>query len=249
MNYKNKNIVITGGSTGIGFEMAKDFLSQGAKVLITGRNADKLELAKKKLGDSSSILKSDASSMSDIKELANFCKSHFKSIDALIVNAGIAEKNTFGETTEEHFDKIFDINVKGLFFTVQNLLPSIKEEGSIVLTASIVSFKGMPNLSLYNASKATVRSFARSLANDLKERKIRVNALSPGVTETPIMANGLEMGEADIQGFKDYLKEASPIGRMAHPSEISKAALFLCSQNASYVNGIEFCVDGGFGQI
>lgn len=249
MNYKGKKIVITGGSTGIGLEMAKDFLKSGAKVLITGRNISKLEKAKQELGANLFVLQSDTSSMKDINNLVEYCSNNFKVIDSLIVNAGIAENNIFGKTTEEDFDKIFDINVKGLFFTTQALLPIIAKKGSIVLTASIVSFKGMPNLSVYNASKAAVRSFARSLANDLKGHGIRVNALSPGVTETPIMKNGLGMNEDEINGFKDFLKEASPIGRMARPEEISKAALFLCSDTASYINGVELCVDGGFAQI
>jgi len=249
VRFKNKNIVITGGSSGIGLEMAREFIKEGAKVLITGRNEKRLNLAKQELGDKLLILKANSNSLEDISHLKEVCKSELGEIHALLANAGIAQNNKFGNTDETQFNDIFDINVKGVFFTIQTLLPLISKGGSILMTGSIVSFKGMPNLSLYNASKAAIRSFARSLANDLKTREIRVNTLSPGVTETPIIKGGLAMDDEAIAGFKEYLKEASPIGRMAHPTEIAKGALFLCSQDASYVNGIEFCIDGGFGQI
>lgn len=167
----------------------------------------------------------------------------------MFANAGIAENNGFGETTEIDFSKTFDINVKGVFFTVQTLLPLLKDGASVVLTASIVANKGMENLSLYNASKAAVRSFARSWANDLKGRKIRVNAISPGLTRTAIQENGLKMDETQIAALNDYAKGAVPLGYIAQPDEIATAALFLASSDACYVNGIELTVDGGLSQI
>lgn len=249
-DFEGKNIVITGGSTGIGFATAIAFKNKGASnIFISARSLDSLEKAKEEIGDTAHIYQGDVSTTSGIEGFKNFIAEKKIEIDVLFANAGIAENNNFGQTSEEEFNKTFDINVKGVFFTVQSLLPLLKDGSSVILNASIVSNKGMANLSLYNASKAAVRSFARSFANDLKERKIRVNALSPGVTLTPIMKNGLKMDDAQIEGFKEYIKEAAPAGRFAEPSEIAAAVLFLASDASTYVNGIELSVDGGFAQI
>lgn len=249
-DFEGKNIVITGGSTGIGFATAIAFKNKGASnIFISARSLDSLKKAKEEIGDIAHIYQGDVSTTSGIEGFKNFIAEKKIEIDVLFANAGIAENNNFGQTSEEEFNKTFDINVKGVFFTVQSLLPLLKDGSSVILNASIVSNKGMANLSLYNASKAAVRSFARSFANDLKERKIRVNALSPGVTLTPIMKNGLKMDDAQIEGFKEYIKEAAPAGRFAEPSEIAAAVLFLASDASTYVNGIELSVDGGFAQI
>jgi NAD(P)-dependent dehydrogenase (short-subunit alcohol dehydrogenase family) len=242
--------VVTGASTGIGYEIAKMLISEGAKrVYITGRTSSTLEKASSRLGEKAIHFVSDVSSLSDLKKLKTKIESIDNHLDIIVANAGIAENNIFGATNEEKYDKIFDINVKGVFFTVQTLLPLLKDGATVLLIASIVANKGMPNLSLYNASKAAVRSFARSWANDLKQRKIRVNALSPGLTRTPIQENGLKMDQEQIKALQEYAKEAVPSGYVAQAEEIAAAALFLVSDQASYVNGVEFSVDGGLAQI
>lgn len=249
-SFADKNIVITGGSTGIGLASAIEFKRLGAKnIFITGRNLKNLESAKNELGDIAHIFNGDVAKVEDSEKLAQFIVAKNLKIDVVFANAGIAENNEFGNTSEAEFDKTFDINVKGIFFSVQSLLPLVNDGASIILTSSIVGNKGMANLSLYNASKAAVRSFARSFANDLKARKIRVNALSPGVTLTPIMKNGLKMDDAQLEGFKEYLKDAAPLARAAVPEEIAKSVIFLASNDASYITGIELSVDGGLAQV
>lgn len=248
--FMNQVAVVTGGSTGIGFAIAKALLADGAKrVYITGRTAKSLDKAVTSLGQGAVAVVSDVAKLSDLQKLKSEIERQGDRLDAVFANAGIAENNHFGETVEADFIKTFDINVKGVFFTVQTLLPLLKDGGSVVLTASIVANKGMENLSLYNSSKAAVRSFARSWANDLKGRKIRVNALSPGLTRTPIMENGLKLDEAQIAALNNYAKEVVPLGYMAQPEDIATAALFLASHEARYVNGVELTVDGGFSQI
>lgn len=248
--FTNQVAVVTGGSTGIGFAIAQALLASGAKrVYITGRSTKSLDEAALALGSKAIAVVSDVAQLADLQRLKTEIEKHGDSLDAVFANAGIAEENQFGKTTEAEFDKTFDINVKGVFYTVQTLLPLLKDGGSVVITASIVANKGMPNLSLYNASKAAVRSFARSWANDLKARKIRVNALSPGLTHTPILENGLKMDAAKIAALSTYAAEAVPLGYIAQPQEIATAALFLASDNAKYVNGVELTVDGGLSQI
>jgi len=248
--FMNQVAVVTGGSTGIGLAIAKAVLAEGARrVYITGRTVKTLGEAAASLGDRAVDVVSDVADLSDLQKLKNEIEKRGDRLDVVFANAGIAQNNHFGETTEAEFAKTFDINVKGMFFTVQTLLPLLKDSASVVLTASIVANKGMENLSLYNASKAAVRSFARSWANDLKARKIRVNALSPGLTRTPIQENGLKMDEAQIAALHDFAADAVPLGYVAQPDEIATAALFLASSDARYVNGIELTVDGGFSQI
>lgn len=242
--------VVTGGSSGIGFAIAKALLGEGAKrVYVTGRSANSLAQAQATLGPNAVAIVSDVAKPSDLQKLKNEIESNGDQLDIVFANAGIAENNSFGETTEVDFYRTFDINVKGVFFTVQTLLPLLKNGGSVVLTASFVANKGVENLSLYNASKAAVRSFARSWANDLKSRQIRVNALSPGFTRTPIQENSLKMDEAQLKAFLDYAQGVVPLGYVAQPDEIATAALFLASPDARYVNGVELTVDGGFTQV
>ncbi|NVJ91813.1 MAG: SDR family oxidoreductase [Methylocystaceae bacterium] len=250
MSHLDQVAVITGGSTGIGFSIAEELIRKGAKrVYITGRTEKTLNEAQEKLGEKALTIVSDVSKLSDVEKIKGIIEEEGYSLDMIFANAGIAEKNTFGQTTPEEFDRTFNINVKGVFFTVQTLMGLLKNEGNIVLTGSIVGNKGMPNLSLYNASKAAVRSFARSWASDLKERKIRVNSISPGMTYTPIMKNGLKMDDAELTALKEFAVSAVPAARIAAPEEIARAAVFLSSRDASYINGIEFTIDGGYSQI
>lgn len=248
--FTNQVAVVTGGSTGIGFAIAKALLASGAKrVYVTGRTTKTLDEAVASLGERAVTVVSNVANLSDLQRLKSEINKRGDRLDVVFANAGIAENNGFGNTTEEAFAKTFDINVKGVFFSVQTLLPLLKDGASLVLTASFVANKGMENLSLYNASKAAVRSFARSWANDLKARKIRVNALSPGFTRTPIMENGLKMDDVQIAALNDYAASVVPLGYMAQPDDIAAAALFLASPDARYINGIELTVDGGFSQI
>jgi len=248
--FSNKVALVTGGSTGIGFATAEAFLREGAaRVYITGRSQDSLATAAATLGAKAVPVRGDVASLADLDWLKKQVESDGEKLDVIFANAGVAEYNTFGTTSEAEFDRIIGINVKGVFFTVQTLLPVLRDGGAIVLTSSIVSAKGMPNLSLYNASKAAVRSFARTWANDLKERGIRVNAVSPGVTETPIFVNGLKLTQEQQEGFAAYVKESAPLGRVAVPAEIASAVLFLASDDASYVTGVELSVDGGLAQV
>lgn len=248
--FSNQVAVVTGGSTGIGFSIAKALLAEGARrVYVTGRSATSLDHAVTALGERAVAVVSDVAQLSDLDQLKSEIEQRGDQLDAVFANAGIAEYNHFGDTREAEYSKTFDINVKGVFFTVQTLLPLLKDGGAVVLTASIVANKGMENLSLYSASKAAVRSFARSWANDLKGRKIRVNALSPGLTRTPIMENGLKLNPAQIDGLNDYAAGAIPLGYVAQPEEIATAALFLASADARYVNGVELTVDGGLTQV
>lgn len=248
--FLNKVAVVTGGSTGIGFSIAEALLAEGARrVYITARSAHTLDQAVTALGDRAVAVVSDVASLSDLQKLKTAIESKGDQLDAIFANAGICEKNRIGETTETDFDRMFDINVKGVFFTMQTLLPLLIDSGSIVITSSICSSNGMAELGLYNASKAAVRSFARTWANDLRGRKIRTNAISPGFTRTPLMDNGLKMDESQIESLREFTAQAVPLGYMAQPEEIATAALFLASDDAKYINGIELTVDGGLSQI
>ena len=248
--FEGQVALVTGGSTGIGLAIARALLAQGARrVYITGRSSHTLAAAVDALGGNATALVSDAARLDDLQALAQRVGRDGDKLDAIFANAGIAEANVLGETSEAQYESTFGINVKGVFFTVQTLLPLLSDGGSIVLTSSICGNTGMPDLSLYNASKAAVRSFARSWANDLKARRIRVNALSPGYTRTPIMENGLKWDEAKIAAFHEHAAEAVPLGYVAQPDDIADAALFLASRDARYVNGVELTVDGGLTQV
>lgn len=248
--FLNQVSVVTGGSTGIGLAIAQGLLAEGARrVYITGRSRESLDEAIALLGDAAVAVVSDVASLPDLERLKAEIEQRGDRLDSIFANAGICEKNQFGDTPEVDYDRTFDINVKGVFYTVQTLLPLLNDGGAVVLTSSICSSNGMAELSVYNASKAAVRSFARTWTNDLRGRKIRVNALSPGFTRTPLMDNSLKLDTAQIDGLKEYVAQTAPLGYMAQPEEIASAGLFLASADARYITGIELTVDGGLSQI
>jgi NAD(P)-dependent dehydrogenase (short-subunit alcohol dehydrogenase family) len=245
---EGKIALVTGGSTGIGLATAQQFVAEGAYVFITGRRQPELDAAVKTIGSNVTAVKSDASSLADLDRLYAQIKQEKGKLDILFANAGGGEFAPLGSITEEHFDKTFATNVKGLVFTVQKALPLMPDGSSIILNASIVSIKGMPAFSVYSATKAAVRSFARSWTVDLKERKIRVNVISPGPIETPAIA-GLVKNEEEAKALTTNLASQVPLGRMGQPSEIATTAVFLASDDASFIAGIELFVDGGMAQI
>jgi NAD(P)-dependent dehydrogenase (short-subunit alcohol dehydrogenase family) len=243
-----KVAVITGGSTGMGLATAKRFVLEGADhVFITGRRMDVLKSAVAELGEKVTGVSGDVASLSDLDRLYESVDGYGRRIDVVFANAGIAQQKPLGAVDETFFDLHFNANVKGLFFTVQKALPLLKDGGSIILNASIATIKGFPGLSVYSATKAAVRSFARTWTNELRERHIRVNAISPGHIDTPIF-EGWQQGEALIQ-MKQELAKNVPMGRLGNSDEIAKAVAFLASDEASYVSGIELFVDGGVAQI
>ena len=239
---EGKIAVVTGGSAGIGFATAKRFAEEGARVFITGRRAGELDKAVAELGRNVIGVQGDMSKLADIDRLYDTVKLHADQVDILFVNAGFYEFGKLGEITEEHFDNTFNTNVRGLLFTVQKALPLLKPGASVILNGSIASSKGIPSFSVYNATKAAVRSFARSWILDLKGRGIRVNVLSPGHTVTP-----------GLNQLLDSEKQAAvlgtiPLERMGTPDDLGKAAVFLASDDSAYVDGIELTVDGGAAQ-
>ena len=245
---EGKIAVVTGGSSGIGLATARLFAQEGARVYIAGRRKDELAAAVKEIGQGARGIQGDVTRLSDLDTLYDAIKKEVGHLDIVFANAGSGTWLPLGAITEEQVDKTFGLNVKGLLFTVQKALPLMKEGGSIVLNASMGASKGMPAFSVYNASKAAVRSFARGWAVDLKDRKIRVNAVSPGVVPTEGYRTA-GMTQAQIDGFAAQMATNIPLGRVGSPEEIAKAVLFLASDDASYVNGVEFFVDGGLGQV
>jgi NAD(P)-dependent dehydrogenase (short-subunit alcohol dehydrogenase family) len=243
-----KIAVITGGNSGIGLATAKRFVDEGAFVFITGRRQEELDAAVKSIGRNVVGVRGDVANLADLDRLYATVKEQKGRVDIVFANAGGAELVPLGQITEQHVDKWFGINVKGLLFTVQKALPLMPDGGSIVLNASIVSIKGMPAFSVYSATKAAVRSFARTWTTDLKARKIRVNALSPGPIETPGV-DTLVKTEAEQKKFRADLAASVPLGRMGEADEIAKAALFLASDDSSFISGIELFVDGGMAQV
>src|SRR5215470_5091953 len=243
-----KIALITGGTSGIGLATAKEFVSEGAYVFITGRRAPELTSAAKEIGGSVTGVRGDVSSLADLDRLFTQIKAEKGRLDVVFANAGVAKYAPFGTITEELYDTIFDINVKGLLFTVQKALPLVPDGGSIILNASIVASKGLASNSVYSATKAAVRSFARTWTTDLKSRRIRVNAISPGTIDTPGLNGLLASSETGQQRLK-MLSTAVPLGRLGRPDEIAKAVVFLASDDSSYVTGTELFVDGGFAQV
>ena len=245
---EGKIAVITGGNSGIGLATAKRFVTEGAYVFITGRRQKQLDLAVSEIGKNVMGIQSDVSNLADIDKIYTTIKDQKNRIDIIFANAGIAQFAPLEKISEEHFDKIFRINVKGLLFTVQKLLPIFQEGGSIILNASIGSSKGVEESSVYSATKAAVRSFARTWTVDLRHRKIRVNAISPGPIDTPIFSN-LMQNEEQLEQFKKNIVNTIPMERMGTPDEVAKVVSFLASDDSSYITGIELFVDGGLAQI
>jgi NAD(P)-dependent dehydrogenase (short-subunit alcohol dehydrogenase family) len=237
-----KVAVVTGGTSGIGLASARRLAAEGAHVFITGRRKPELDAAVKAIGPRATGVQGDVANLADLDRLYAVVKEQKGHVDVLFANAGGGELAPLGAITEEHFDKTFNSNVKGLLFTVQKALPLLSEGASIILNASITSSKGTPAFSVYSATKAAVRSFARSFTVDLKDRKIRVNAISPGPIDTPGLGG---LGDEVKKG----LAAAVPMGRLGSPDEIAKAVVFLASDDSSYVTGIELFVDGGMAQI
>ena len=232
--------MITGGSSGLGLATARRFVAEGAYVFITGRRERKLNAAVKQIGKNVTSVQCDVSNLSDLDKLYATVKQQKGRIDILFANAGLY--------TEAHFDKLFNVNMKGLLFTVQKALPLFQDGGSIILMASIGGSKGVEGLSVYHATKAAIRSFARSWTVDLKQRKIRVNSISPGPIDTPGLRHALQSVQDAEKLITTYLN-AIPLGRFGNPDDIASAVSFLASNDSSFVTGIELSVDGGMAQI
>ena len=245
---EGKIAVITGGNSGIGLATAKRFVSEGANVFIFGRRQNEIDAGVSEIGKNVIGIQGDVSNLADLDRLFDIVKDQKGHLDILFANAGIAQFAPLGEISEEHFDKIFRINVKGLLFTVQKALPILEEGGSIILNASIGSSKGVGGSSVYSATKAAVRSFARTWTVDLRDRKIRVNAISPGPIDTPIFSS-ITQNKEQSELFKKNIVNAVPMKRMGSPDEVAKVVSFLASDESSYVTGIELFVDGGLAQI
>ncbi|NIJ35256.1 SDR family NAD(P)-dependent oxidoreductase [Sphingomonas oligoaromativorans] len=246
--FDNKVVVVTGGTSGIGLATTKAFAAEGASVFITGRRQEALDAAVKQIGGRVTGVRGDMSRLADIDRLYDAIQQKHSQIDVVFANAGGGEMAPLGTITEEHYQSIFDTNVKGVLFTVQKALPLLKDGASVILTGSTTSISGTPAFSVYSATKAAVRNFARNWILDLKDRRIRVNAISPGVTDTAGLDELFGGGE-QAQGTKDYLASLIPAGRVGQPEETAKAVLFLASDEASFVNGVELFVDGGQAQI
>jgi NAD(P)-dependent dehydrogenase (short-subunit alcohol dehydrogenase family) len=246
---QGKIAVVTGANSGIGLATAKRFAAEGARVFITGRRSAELEAAAAAIGPQGTAVQADSSKLADLDRLFDRVKADAGRIDVLFVNAGGGSMLPLGEITEEQYDDTFDRNVKGVLFTVQKALPLLSKGASVILTGSTTSIKGTASFSVYSASKAALRNFARSWILDLKDRGIRINTLSPGPTETPGLV-GLAGSEAAQQkGLLDYMASLVPLGRVGHADEIASVALFLASDESSFVTGIELFADGGQAQV
>jgi len=241
--------LVTGGSSGIGLATATLFAERGARVYITGRRQKELDKAIREIGQSATAIQGDVSRLEDIDKVYQTIRQENGKLDILFANAGIGEFAPLGQISEEHFDKQFDINVKGTLFTVQGALRLMPAGSAIILNASLVSIKGNPAFSVYSATKAALRSFARNWAVDLKGKGIRVNAVSPGVIPTPGYHTSLGMTEQQLDEYIRSVIPAIPLGRTGTTDEIARAVAFLASDESSYITGSELFVDGGQGQI
>ena len=246
--FQDKVVLVTGGSSGIGLAAARQFVAEGAHVYITGRRQRELDEAAAAIGHAVTAVRADASSAADLERLYQTVRANHGRIDVVFANAGRVVMGALGEISEAQYAEQFDLNVKGVLFTVQMALPLMSKGGAIVLNASIATLKAYPGSSLYGASKAAVRAFARGWALDLKDRGIRVNAISPGPTETAVLeASG--MNAEQVEQTKAHLASTIPLGRMGHADEVARATLFLASDDASFMTGSELFVDGGIAQV
>lgn len=243
-----KIALITGGTSGIGLATAQRFVAEGAKVVVTGRNPEKVAAAQELLGANALVVQSDASDLDAIDGLVETIKGRFDRVDAVFLNAGVAHFVPLEAETKAGFEKLFNINVLGPYFTAQKLLPLLSPGGALLFNTSVVNVKGMPGASLYAATKAALRSITRTLAAELSPRGIRVNAVSPGPVETPIF-DTLGMKAEEIEAFATQTKASVPLGRFGRAEELANAALFLLSDQGSFVTGAELAVDGGMAQV
>jgi NAD(P)-dependent dehydrogenase (short-subunit alcohol dehydrogenase family) len=241
---EGKTALITGGNSGIGLATAKQFVNEGAYVFITGRRDPELAAAVTEIGINVTGVQGDVSNLGDLDRLFAQIEQEKGKLDIVFANAGASRLAPLGKITEEHYDSVFNSNVKGLLFTVQKALPLLPDGASIILNASIVASKGLPEWSVYSATKAAVRSFARTWTTDLKDRRIRVNAVSPGFTDTPAW-HSTEAGEQRLKTISNSI----PLARVGTPDDIAKAVVFLASDDSSYITGAELFVDGGFAQV
>ncbi len=248
MKLQNKVAVITGGNSGIGLGIAEEFKTEGASGVISGRDTKTLNEAEKKLAPNFMAVQSDVTKMDDLDKLYNSTKEKYGKIDVLVVNSGVATFAPVDYVDEAQFDDMMNINFKGTYFTIQKALPHMNDGGSIILISSIAQSLGVANTSVYAATKAAVRSLARTLSADLLPRKIRVNVISPGPIETPIFGK-LGMPEDQIDGAKEGFRQMVPLKRFGTPAEIAKAAVFFASDDSSYVLGEEIQVDGGMANL
>jgi NAD(P)-dependent dehydrogenase (short-subunit alcohol dehydrogenase family) len=248
ISLRGKIALVTGGSAGIGLVTASSFIDAGAIVYITGRRQQELDAAVSTLGPRAIGMRADAACLDDIRSVFSRIAEDHGRLDVLHVNAGFYEFGRLGEITEEHLDRSFDTNVRGLVFTVQGALPLMQAGGSVILTGSIVAAKGAEAFSIYAASKAAVRSLARSWAVELKDRGIRVNVVSPGPIDTPGLG-GLAGDPGNLVQLQQHLVSTIPMARMGQPDEVARAVLFLASDAASFVTGADLAVDGGAGQV
>jgi NAD(P)-dependent dehydrogenase (short-subunit alcohol dehydrogenase family) len=239
---EDKISLVTGGSAGIGLGIAQRFAAEGARVFITGRRQSELEKAVSEIGGQARWIRADASSLAEIDEVYRIIREEAGRLDILVANAGFYEPGTLGDITEAHFDRIFDTNVRSALFTVQKALPLLAKGASVILTGSIASFKGFPSFSVYDASKAAVRSFARGWILDLNGRDIRINVLSPGHTETPGLSALMD------EAARTSLLPKIPLNRLGTPDDLGRAAVFLASDDSAYITGTELVVDGGVAQ-
>lgn len=249
MKIEGKVAVITGGNSGIGLATAQRFVQEGAHVYITGRRQTELDEAVKEIGKNITGVQGDISNLADLDRLYSTVKQQKRQIDVLFANAGIGESMSLEKISEAHFDKTFNVNVKGVLFTVQKALPLFKDGGSIILNGSIASSKAMEGNTVYSATKAAVRSFARTWTLELRSRKIRVNVISPGPIDTPGLNNFIRGMGIDEEQIKKAIISSVPMRRMGAPDEVASAVLFLASDDSSFVTGVELFVDGGMAQI
>jgi NAD(P)-dependent dehydrogenase (short-subunit alcohol dehydrogenase family) len=245
---EGKFALITGGNSGIGLATAKTFVAEGARVAITGRDPKTLQAAQKELGPDALVLQSDAGDLKQIDQLFSQIKKHFGALDILFANAGIAGFKSIAETTEEIFDQVFDINVKGVFFTVQKAIPLLRPGASVILDASIGARIGRPGAAAYAASKAAVRTFARNFSADLAPLGIRVNAVSPGMIATPIWTRDRAGAKLD-KALEQHLSRSVPADRLGAPEEVAQVVLFLASDDSRFMLGSEIVIDGGMTEL
>lgn len=249
MRLEGRVALVTGGNSGLGLATARHFAAEGARVFITGRRQAELDAAVAQIGGDAVGVRGDVSNLADLDRLYETIGQRAGRLDVLFANAGLGEFAPLGQISEAHFDKAFGVNVKGTLFTVQKALPLMPDGASIVINGSMVSIKGIPAFGVYAATKAALRSFARTWSVDLKARRIRVNVVSPGTVITPGYKDSLGLNDEQIRAMESDVAATAPLGRAGTPDEIAKAVMFLASEESSYITGIELFVDGGVSQI